>query len=59
MGEKEFREKMEEIGKINHENLVPLRAYYCNRNEKLLVFEYVPMGSLSALLHGENALHLF
>ncbi|XP_022867040.1 probable inactive receptor kinase RLK902 [Olea europaea var. sylvestris] len=54
MGEKEFREKMEEIGKINHENLVPLRAYYCNRNEKLLVFEYVPMGSLSALLHGNK-----
>ncbi|CAI9767047.1 unnamed protein product [Fraxinus pennsylvanica] len=54
MGEKEFREKMEEIGKLNHENLVPLRAYYYNRDEQLLVYDYVPMGSLSTLLHGNK-----
>lgn len=54
MGEKEFREKMEEIGRMDHENLVPLRAYYYNRDEKLLVYDYLPMGSLSALLHGSN-----
>ncbi|KAL0379084.1 UNVERIFIED_CONTAM: putative inactive receptor kinase [Sesamum radiatum] len=52
MGEKEFREKMEEIGRMDHENLVPLRAYHYNREEKLLVYDYLPMGSLSALLHG-------
>ncbi|PIN04172.1 Serine/threonine protein kinase [Handroanthus impetiginosus] len=54
MGEKEFREKMEEVGKMDHENLVPLRAYYYNREEKLLVYDYLPMGSLSALLHGNK-----
>ncbi|KAK4369781.1 hypothetical protein RND71_009256 [Anisodus tanguticus] len=52
--EKEFREKIEEVGKMNHENLVPLRAYYYSRDEKLLVYDYVPMGSLSALLHGNK-----
>lgn len=52
MGEKEFREKMEEIGRLDHENLVPLRAFYYNRDEKLLVYDYLPIGSLSALLHG-------
>lgn len=58
MGEKEFRGKMEELGKFDHHNLVPLRAYYYNRDEKLLVFDYLPMGSLSALLHGKNSCFL-
>ncbi|KAF4385066.1 hypothetical protein F8388_000656 [Cannabis sativa] len=52
--EKEFREKMEEVGRLNHENLVLLRAYYFSRDEKLLVYDYMPMGSLSALLHGNS-----
>ncbi|XP_059307327.1 probable inactive receptor kinase At1g48480 [Lycium ferocissimum] len=52
--EKEFREKIEDVGQMNHENLVPLRAYYYSRDEKLLVYDYVPMGSLSALLHGNK-----
>ncbi|KAK4793386.1 hypothetical protein SAY86_023821 [Trapa natans] len=50
--EKEFREKMNEMGELQHENLVPLRAYYYNNDEKLLVYDYLPTGSLSALLHG-------
>ncbi|KAK4801541.1 hypothetical protein SAY86_022028 [Trapa natans] len=53
--EKEFTEKMKEIGEVEHENLVPLRAYYCNRDEKLLVYDHMPTGSLSALLHGNTA----
>ncbi|XP_010670123.2 probable inactive receptor kinase At3g02880 [Beta vulgaris subsp. vulgaris] len=52
--EKEFKEKLEEIGKLEHENLVGLRAYHCSANEKLLVYDYFPMGSLSALLHGNR-----
>ncbi|KAK4802591.1 hypothetical protein SAY86_000794 [Trapa natans] len=53
--EKDFREKMKEIGEVEHENLVPLRAYYYNRDEKLLVYDYMPTGSLSALLHAQIA----
>lgn len=52
--EREFREKIEEVGKLAHENLVPLRGYYFNRDEKLIVYDYMPMGSLSALLHANN-----
>uniref|UniRef100_A0A803MZF4 Protein kinase domain-containing protein n=1 Tax=Chenopodium quinoa TaxID=63459 RepID=A0A803MZF4_CHEQI len=52
--EKEYREKLEEIGRLEHENLVGLRAYHCSANEKLLVYDYFPMGSLSALLHGNR-----
>lgn len=54
MADKEFREKIEVVGTMDNENLVPLRAYYCNGEEKLLVYDYMPMGSLSALLHGNR-----
>ncbi|KAK6925311.1 Protein kinase domain [Dillenia turbinata] len=52
--EGEFKEKIEGVGAMDHENLVPLRAYYYSREEKLLVYDYMPMGSLSALLHGNK-----
>lgn len=52
VSEREFREKVENLGMLAHENLVPFRAYYCGREEKLIVFDCMPMGSLSALLHG-------
>lgn len=58
LGEVEFKEKIEAVGAMEHENLVPLRAYYFSRDEKLLVFDYMPMGSLSAFLHGETFLQL-
>ncbi|KAG6387611.1 hypothetical protein SASPL_152803 [Salvia splendens] len=54
MGEMELRGKMEEIGRMDHLNLVPLRAYYFDRDEKLVVYDFLPMGSLSALLHGNK-----
>ncbi|KAA8542852.1 hypothetical protein F0562_024004 [Nyssa sinensis] len=54
ISEAEFREKIESVGAMDHENLVPLRAYYYSREEKLLVYDYMPMGSLSALLHGNK-----
>ncbi|AQK89000.1 Putative leucine-rich repeat receptor-like protein kinase family protein [Zea mays] len=38
-----------------HRNLVPLRGYYYSKDEKLLVLDYLPGGSLSARLHGERS----
>lgn len=52
--ENEFKAKIEPVGAMDHENLVPLRAYYYSRDEKLLVYDYMNMGSLSALLHGNK-----
>ena len=52
-GKKEFETQIQAVGKLQHQNLVPLRAYYFSKNEKLLVYDFMPMGSLSALLHGE------
>ncbi|KAM5547808.1 putative inactive receptor kinase [Rosa sericea] len=51
---KEFDMQMEVLGKIKHENVVPLRAFYFSKDEKLLVYDYMTAGSLSALLHGSR-----
>ncbi|KAJ6831615.1 putative inactive receptor kinase [Iris pallida] len=55
VGKKEFEQQMEIIGRIGqHPNVLPLRAYYYSKDEKLLVFEYVPAGNFSTLLHGSR-----
>ncbi|GJX99817.1 importin beta-like SAD2 [Tanacetum coccineum] len=43
MGDKEFKKKVEGVGAMDNENLIPLRAYYCNGEEKLFVYDYMPM----------------
>lgn len=53
---KEFETQMEILGKIKHENVVPLRAFYFSKDEKLLVYDYISTGSLSASLHGQYLL---
>lgn len=53
VGKKEFDEYMELVNRLGrHPNVVPLLAYYCSKDEKLLVYEYMPGSSLSAALHG-------
>ncbi|CAN1239778.1 Inactive leucine-rich repeat receptor-like serine/threonine-protein kinase At1g60630 [Linum grandiflorum] len=51
----EFRRQMEVIGRLRHPNLVPLRAYFQAKEERLLVYDYFPNGSLFSLLHGTRA----
>ncbi|XP_075509199.1 leucine-rich repeat receptor-like protein kinase PXC1 [Primulina tabacum] len=51
---KEFEQYMDVIGKIRHPNVVRLRAYCYAREEKLLVYDYLPDGSLHSLLHGNR-----
>ncbi|KAD2393523.1 hypothetical protein E3N88_40500 [Mikania micrantha] len=50
---KEFESHMEILGKMKNEKVVSLRAFYFSKDEKLLVSDFMPAGSLSALLHGE------
>ncbi|KAK9269303.1 hypothetical protein L1049_001074 [Liquidambar formosana] len=51
---KDFEMQMETLGNIKHENVVPLRAFYYSKDEKLLVYDFMVAGSLSALLHGSR-----
>ncbi|GFS39100.1 leucine-rich repeat protein kinase family protein [Actinidia rufa] len=48
----EFRRHMEVLGRLTHPNLVPLRAYFQAKEERLLVYDYFPNGSLFSLIHG-------
>ncbi|XP_064959378.1 probable inactive receptor kinase At2g26730 [Musa acuminata AAA Group] len=54
VSKREFEVHIESLGKVEHDNLLPLRAYYYSKDEKLLVFDYLPAGSLSSLLHGSR-----
>lgn len=54
-GKRDFEQQMKAIGRAqDHPNIVPLRAYYHSKDEKLLVFDHVAGGSLSARLHGNR-----
>ena len=49
---KQFETQVEKLGRLRHRHLLPLRAYYFSRDEKLLVTDFMPRGSLHSLLHG-------
>ncbi|CAI0469557.1 unnamed protein product [Linum tenue] len=53
-GRREFEQYMEVIGKLKHPNIVRFRAYYYAKEEKLLVYDFMPNGSLHWLLHGNR-----
>jgi hypothetical protein len=48
----EFHRYMDLIGRLRHPHLVPLRAFYYARQEKLLIYDYLPNGNLHDRLHG-------
>ncbi|KAG9442325.1 hypothetical protein H6P81_018179 [Aristolochia fimbriata] len=50
----EFRRQMDVLGRLRHPNLVPLRAYFQAKEERLLVYDYFPNGSLFSLIHGSK-----
>ncbi|XP_062120249.1 probable inactive receptor kinase At4g23740 [Humulus lupulus] len=54
VAKREFEQQMEIVGKIRHENVAPLRAYYYSKDEKLIVFDYYEQGSASAMMHSRR-----
>ncbi|OWM67089.1 probably inactive leucine-rich repeat receptor-like protein kinase IMK2 [Punica granatum] len=53
--QKEFENEVAVLGRIRHPNLLALRAYYLGpKREKLLVFDYMPKGSLASFLHARG-----
>ncbi|CAK7338647.1 unnamed protein product [Dovyalis caffra] len=51
LSKKEFLQQMQLLGKMRHENLVQIISFYYSKEEKLIVYEFVPDGSLFELLH--------
>ncbi|CAF2170843.1 unnamed protein product [Brassica napus] len=53
--QKEFENEINVLGRIRHPNLLALRAYYLGpKGEKLVVFDYMPRGSLATFLHARG-----
>ncbi|GLT34223.1 hypothetical protein SLA2020_087490 [Shorea laevis] len=50
-----FKQHMESVGGLRHPNLVPLRAYFQAHEERLLIYDYEPNGSLFSLIHGAKS----
>ncbi|CAO2173335.1 unnamed protein product [Urochloa humidicola] len=47
-----FETEAAAIGRARHPNVARLRAYYYAPDEKLLIYDYLPNGSLHSALHG-------
>ncbi|XP_024993728.1 G-type lectin S-receptor-like serine/threonine-protein kinase At2g19130 [Cynara cardunculus var. scolymus] len=57
-GEKQFRSEVSTIGTTQHVHLVSLRGFCAEGNSKLLVYDYMPNGSLdSHLFHEKSVLN--
>lgn len=52
-----FERHMEVVGRLRHPNLVPLRAYFQAKGERLVIYDYQPNGSLFNLVHGNSPFH--
>lgn len=51
-GSEEFQDNMKRLGRLNHENLLPIVAYCYKKEEKLFVSDFIDNGSLADTLHG-------
>ncbi|XP_058073115.1 G-type lectin S-receptor-like serine/threonine-protein kinase At2g19130 [Magnolia sinica] len=54
-GEKQFRTEVSTIGTIQHVNLIRLRGFCSEMAKRLLVYDYMPNGSLDSHLFGKNS----
>ncbi|GKU90124.1 hypothetical protein SLEP1_g4164 [Rubroshorea leprosula] len=53
-----FSAEIQTLGRIRHRNIVKLLGYVSNKDANLLLYEYMPNGSLGELLHGSKGSHL-
>ncbi|KAK9135890.1 hypothetical protein Syun_015220 [Stephania yunnanensis] len=50
-----FERYMESVGCLRHPNLVPLRAFFQAKEERLIIYDYQANGSLFSLVHGSRS----
>ncbi|XP_074577947.1 pollen receptor-like kinase 1 [Curcuma longa] len=54
LGKEEFEEHLRRLGRLSHPNLLPLVAYCYRKEDKMLISNYNPSGSLADMLHGSH-----
>ncbi|KAH7547059.1 hypothetical protein FEM48_Zijuj01G0266900 [Ziziphus jujuba var. spinosa] len=53
-GKDEFDAEIAKLGKLRHWNVLPPIAYHYRKEEKLIIYEFIPKGNLLYLLHELN-----
>lgn len=54
-----FNAEIQTLGRIRHRYIVRLLGFCSNHETNLLVYEYMPNGSLGEMLHGKRGGHLY
>ncbi|KAL8504889.1 hypothetical protein ACS0TY_016181 [Phlomoides rotata] len=57
-GMREFAAEIECLGRLRHKNLVNLQGWCKNKNDLLLIYDYVPNGSLDSILYHDGSIFL-
>ncbi|KAK9213694.1 hypothetical protein WN944_005679 [Citrus x changshan-huyou] len=57
-GGQEFKMEIELLSRVHHKNLVSLLGFCFDRGEQMLIYEFVPNGSLGDSLSGKNGIRL-
>lgn len=53
----EFKTEIELLSRVHHKNLVGLVGFCFEKGEKMLVYEFIPNGTLSEALYGKFSSH--
>jgi hypothetical protein len=57
-GDREFRAEVEIIGRVHHRHLVSLVGYCIVDKQRLLVYDFVPNGTLDVNLYGKTIVRI-
>lgn len=57
-GAAEFKNEIELLSRVHHKNLVSLVGFCYEQGEQMLVYEYIPNGTLRENLMGKGGIHL-